>query len=139
MTSGGPERLTSSEALGRLTGSPEGKPARFRISRPCYDKPHRCPGWAGGGVRYARFRRCDSGYISHLTGDEHRMQRLWQWRVYRCPKCRVWVLPYMTRWLDPGWWGWKADDWTTGLDRWLREHHDLRKTRGEWGPPDEEP
>ena len=33
----------------------------MRISRPCYDKPYRCPGWAGGGMRYAKVDRCSNG------------------------------------------------------------------------------
>lgn len=97
----GTGRLTGSQVLGMLTGSMEGPAARFRVSRPCYDKLRRCPGWAGGGLRYARVRRCDNGYLK--TYDEDGMLPLWRWRLYRCPKCQVIVLPYMTRWLDWRW------------------------------------
>jgi len=74
----------------------------MRVSRPCYDKYHRCPGWAGGGLKYAKADRCPGhGYVR--TYGETRMRRLWKWRFHRCDKCGVIVLPYMTRWLDPAW------------------------------------
>jgi hypothetical protein len=108
-----PEELRSTDVVGMLTGSGEDlTPARFRVSRPCYDKFHRCPGWAGGGLRYARVRRCDNGYIE--TGHV----RLWKWRLYRCPKCRVIVLPYMTRWLDWRWLRYRAE---RGVSDWKYE------------------
>jgi hypothetical protein len=69
-----------------------------RVSRPCYDKMHRCPGWAGGGLSYARDKRCDSG---RLTIDY--ASRLWRWRLHRCPTCNVTVLPHAVRWVDPSW------------------------------------
>jgi hypothetical protein len=112
-----PRPVSSSNVLGFLTGSPEGKPARFRISRPCYDKLRRCPGWAGGGIRYARVRRCDNGFLSTYTSKGSKP--LWKWRVYRCPKCRVYVLPYLIRWLDYGWWKWEIADWRRDLAHWL--------------------
>lgn len=71
----------------------------IRISRPCYDKYHRCPGWNGGGLRYAKRDRCDGGYV---TVDYDK--RCWTWRSHRCNKCRVIVLPYRVRWFDPSWW-----------------------------------
>jgi hypothetical protein len=70
----------------------------MRLSRPCYDKPHRCPGWAGGGMRYAKVDRCDGGRL-----DIYRSW--WQWRINRCDTCGVYVLPYVVRWLDWRWWG----------------------------------
>lgn len=100
--------LTGSEVLGMLTGSGEDlSPRRWpQVSRPCYDKFHRCPGWAGGGLRYARVRRCDSGYIAYYTDDG--LLPWWRWRTYRCPKCRVLVLPYATRYADPSWLRYRA-------------------------------
>lgn len=100
-------RLTSSQVLGLLTGSGENlTPRRWpRVSRGCYDKFRRCPGWAGGGLRYARVRRCDNGFLNYYAtvpgGDE--VKRLWAWRCNRCPECGVLVLPYATRYLDPSW------------------------------------
>lgn len=112
-----PESLRSTDVIGMLAGSPEDlTPVQFRISRPCYDKFHRCPGWAGGGMRYAKVRRCDSGYIRYF--DEERTDRLWKWRLYRCQKCRVIVLPYMTRWLD---WRWLRHTVTWHIDNWRYE------------------
>lgn len=103
-------RRTGSQVLGLLTGSPEDlSPRRWpRVSRPCYDKLRRCPGWAGGGTRSARVRRCDNGFLR--TYDEDGMLPFWRLRFYRCPKCGVLVLPYMTRWLDYRYWGWKRRD-----------------------------
>lgn len=118
------DELSSSDVLGILTGSPENlQPARFRVSRPCYDKFHRCPGWAGGGMRYAKTRRCDNGYISYY--NEKRTDRLWVWRLYRCPKCRVIVLPYMIRWADISWWKFKVRMWYSDweYERSIRERH----------------
>jgi hypothetical protein len=66
-----------------------------RISRPCYDKFHRCPGWNGGGPHYAKVSRCDGGSLGAAYE-----KRAWKWRFHRCPKCRVWVFPYVTRYLS---------------------------------------
>lgn len=78
-----------------------------RLSRPCYDKPWRCPGWAGGGMRYARRDRCNDGRMTGWDGE----QRCPAWRFHRCTTCDVITWPYVTRWLD--WW-WIA----SGLRRW---------------------
>lgn len=76
----------------------------MRISRPCYDKIRRCPGWAGGGMRFAKVDRCDNGMLdSALYG-----RRCWRWRLNRCPACGVLVLPYAIRWIDPSWWRYRA-------------------------------
>ena len=74
-----------------------------RVSRPCYDKFHRCPGWAGGGMRFARVETCRDGYVRLY--DEDGMLPLWKWRLAVCdnPDCTVLVLPYLVRWVDPAW------------------------------------
>lgn len=78
----------------------------MRISRPCYDKCHRCPGWIGGGLKFAKVDRCDNGKITfpfnksftflgkycRVTGFGH------------CNRCDVLVLPYSIRLLDPTYW-----------------------------------
>jgi hypothetical protein len=67
----------------------------LRIRRACYDKPHRCPGWAGGGFRYANTAVCDSGSIPYSDSKfDH-------WLVKRCATCGTVRLPIVTRWLDP--------------------------------------
>lgn len=73
-----------------------------RISRPCYDKWRRCPGWAGGGDKYAKEDRCDNGM---LTGEHHEWTR-WCWwvHIHHCPKCGVFVLPAAVRYIDPTNW-----------------------------------
>lgn len=70
----------------------------MRISRPCYNKYHRCPGWAGGGTRSARVDRCDGGYINGYQKPH------WRWRTNRCSKCNVLVLPFNIRYLDLRYW-----------------------------------
>lgn len=72
----------------------------MRISRPCYDKFHRCPGWIGGGPRYPRGKsRCDGGRIQVDYNAP-----LWRFRTWPCNTCNVVVLPYATRWLSAPWW-----------------------------------
>jgi hypothetical protein len=77
----------------------------MRISRPCYDKRWRCPGWAGGGMKYAKVERCDGGSLISKDGGPLR----------RCPKCGVFVLPSVIRWIDPTWLVWwipyRIRDW----------------------------
>jgi hypothetical protein len=69
------------------------------FSRPCYDKPHRCPGWAGGAWIGARVYRCESGYLKQSYRRRY-------WLGARCPECGLYVLPVVTRWLDPTWIWW---------------------------------
>lgn len=87
----------------------------IRISRPCYDKYWRCPGWAGGGTRGPKGAdRCDGGSLAPTGYWDN---RLWKWRLNHCPTCGLVVLPYMVRWLDWRFWGWELHD----LLRWLQE------------------
>lgn len=86
----------------------------IRISRPCYDKLHRCPGWAGGGMKHAKVQRCEGGSLAGFGGVYYKADgtlrgKRWRlWRLNRCPRCRVVILPYMVRWLEPSWWRWSA-------------------------------
>lgn len=73
---------------------------RAPISRPCYDKPHRCPGWAGGGFLRALVSRCDSGSLSRVD------YRRRYWFGARCPECGLYVIPIILRGLDPTWIWW---------------------------------
>lgn len=68
----------------------------MRISRPCYDKYYRCPGWAGGGTRYAKKDRCDGGHLDYKIMDK----AIWKWRFNRCDRCDVVTLPYVVRYVD---------------------------------------
>jgi hypothetical protein len=83
---------------------------RFRISRPCWNKPHRCPGWTGGGYKYPKNSRCDNGRIS----TKPRIIRIGNfepyetdhpgsnsWRIGKCNKCNVVTIPWALRYLDP--------------------------------------
>lgn len=63
-----------------------------RFSRPCYDKYHRCPGWNGGGPRFAKNVRCDGGRIAIDYDDKLR-----NWKFWPCDTCNVLVLPYHAR------------------------------------------
>lgn len=83
----------------------------MRISRPCYDKPHRCPGWAGGGTRYARVDRCDNGRVRTRVPypefpGEFETPGAKRWRFGHCDTCDVVTWPYVTRHLDWRHWGW---------------------------------
>lgn len=73
----------------------------MRLSRPCFDKYHRCPGWAGGGMRRAEVVRCNGGRIDVSNGAR------WKWRFHRCDTCNVIVLPYRARWLFPSVLAWE--------------------------------
>lgn len=72
----------------------------MRLSRHCYDKPHRCPGWAGGGFRYARVNRCEGGRIQ--IDYSSRWKR--NWTFHRCDRCNVVCWPIVIRELDWRWW-----------------------------------
>lgn len=103
----------------------------MRLSRPCYDKPHRCPGWAGGGNRFpsekgeAKYGSCNNGSIRTFGGKWHASDEYIPegylddypgsnpWRFGRCqnPECKVVTWPYVVRWIDPSylisWARWK--------------------------------
>lgn len=96
-----------------------------RISRPCYDKGHRCPGWAGGGVRFAKVRRCVDGRGRLVGWQDGSLYagRFWQLRLNRCDTCGMVVLPFAVRWVDPSmifWWPLKVRGWVYIAQRSLR-------------------
>lgn len=106
----------------------------MRLSRPCYDKPHRCPGWAGGGMHSARVYRCTAevapGGGTSLRAGYYYEHGLLPWSLrfsYHRP-CRTLVLPYVVRWLDPGWWRWEL----RGVRRWCRDRREERHLDAEW-------
>lgn len=96
---------------------------RWNISRPCYDKPRRCPGWAGGGWKSAKHFLCRdhdrySGYLNINFKN-----RWWKWKTHRCPTCKVVVLPYVIRWTSPrSWWYeikyFRSNMWFFKLETW---------------------
>lgn len=106
----------------------------MRLSRPCYDKPHRCPGWAGGGIHRAKVDRCYNGSIRtrvpyegypgefHYPGSK-------KWRFGHCNKCDIVTWPVVTRWLDPGWWKWVFHKWTWRYDDWKYERQWKKENR----------
>jgi hypothetical protein len=83
----------------------------MRFRRHCYDKPHRCPGWAGGGWKWKRGRDvCSGGSLTRQIYTDTSRVRFWSWRSYRCRVCGTRTIPYVTRWLDPSWYrlyGWR--------------------------------
>lgn len=87
----------------------------MRISRPCYDKWWRCPGWAGPGFRYPKHEgRCDNGNIGHTCPawvEGRPRWASWAWHFHRCPVCRVIVLPYVVRYVDWTWWRFRVVSW----------------------------
>lgn len=69
------------------------------LSRHHYDKPWRCPGWAGGGWSHPEAQSCPGGWIPIYD-----VEVSWpRWRSYRCNKCDVRTIPLVTRWVDPTW------------------------------------
>lgn len=87
----------------------------MKISRPCWDKYHRCPGWAGPGWGNPRpGTDCPSGSLSGVIDYD---SRWWRWRFHQCPKCAMVVLPYWSHVLDPRfWWG----HWAWRIRLWWR-------------------
>lgn len=65
----------------------------MRLSRPCYDKPHRCPGWAGGGMKYAKTERCHGGHVTARS----------PWWFGRCDTCGVVTWPWVWAWPGRAW------------------------------------
>lgn len=81
----------------------------MRMSRMCYDKSHRCPGWAGGGMKCAKVSRCDNGRIRTRVPyvgvpGEFEVPHAKPWRFGYCNACDVVTWPSVTRWLDWHWW-----------------------------------
>jgi hypothetical protein len=86
----------------------------MRLSRPCYDKAHRCPGENGGGIHYAKVYRCSGGRITvrraPMSGVEI-IEEAEGWfnphpaahplRFGHCDKCDVVTWPYAIRYVDP--------------------------------------
>lgn len=99
----------------------------MRLSRHCYDKSHRCPGWRGGGVRFAKVDRCDGGHIQ--IDYSSRWKR--NWRFHRCDTCDVVCWPIVVRELDWRWWGWRISNWRSRISDWrwwwIDRGHDLRR------------
>lgn len=106
----------------------------WKISRPCYDKPRRCPGWNGGGTKDARVERCPGGHItfgSSLAAMAHFTAKDWsrypRWNALgQCTKCDVVVLPYWIRLVDPTYWlrwklRWAMQDLRTSVDNWIED------------------
>lgn len=85
----------------------------MRFSRHCYDKPWRCPGWNGGGMRFAKAERCSGGRLQ----DPDDWGGGWRTniRFHRCNTCDVVASPMAVQWFDPRWvwfqlrWWWR--DW----------------------------
>ena len=93
-----------------------------RISRPCYDKPHRCPGWAGGGAKYPKGyeSRCDNGSIhvrARGLAETYSVARGWfnshpaehPWRFGYCDTCNVKTWPWALVQLAPSNLRWRFD------------------------------
>lgn len=86
----------------------------MRLSRPCYDKPHRCPGWIGGGPKFGKVDRCEGGYIiTRSRVNSHPGEH--PFRFGHCNKCGVVTWPWATRKLSLFWWwdhiSWRIEAW----------------------------
>lgn len=109
----------------------DGVIARFapmRIRRHCYDKPHRCPGWAGGGMKHPRDGAviCDSASFVNAAENMY-FKRFWTWRFHRCSNCGTVALPHVLRWFDPTWW-WHIQFWYWKV-RFLNWREDRQEVR----------
>lgn len=101
----------------------------IRLSRPCYDKPHRCPGWAGGGWKYGKVDRCDNGSIRTRGSTamfwfedlEEGYPGVNVWHFGRCAKCDTTTWPFALRRLDPTYWLVLFECWIQNL-KWKREN-----------------
>jgi protein involved in temperature-dependent protein secretion len=102
-----------------------------RLSRPCYDKMHRCPGWAGGGMRFAQVYRCEDGRLRrHGTLEGIYEGRYWWLRFNRCDSCDVLVLPFAVRYLDWRHWQYELRDLVRyTIPNWYRDWADDRRWR----------
>jgi hypothetical protein len=84
----------------------------MRLSRPNYDKPHRCPGWSGGGWTGATGDRCEGGSIRTALANDQPQRAGYpgehRWRFGHCTTCDIVTWPVVIRWLDPTWlkWAW---------------------------------
>lgn len=89
---------------------------RWKFSRPCYDKYHRCPGWAGGGWKSKGEKLChrENGGGGYIQVDYQ--TRWWRWKTHKCDTCDVIVLPYIVRWTDWSTWWW---DIKTARNKWM--------------------
>lgn len=85
----------------------------MRISRHCYDKPHRCPGWNGGGAHSAKVHHCESG---HIQIDYN--SKWYKWQFHRCDRCDVLALPIVVQELDWKWWRWRIEHWIMKFKDW---------------------
>lgn len=96
----------------------------FNVSRPCYDKILRCPGWNGGGIRWPEVDQCEGGHLAIDLED-----RWWKWKFQRCDTCSVRVLPYVTRGGDPGWWKWQITRIPRRIENWRYDQWDRKNRR----------
>jgi hypothetical protein len=103
----------------------------MRLSRPCYNKAHRCPGWAGGGWKTAKIDRCENGSIRtrgmriayedgrRVVYGEH--PREGGWRFGHCTDCDVVTWPYWIRFIDPTNYAMEIRLWWQNR-QWERQH-----------------
>lgn len=76
------------------------RPRWHLFSRPCYDKYRRCPGWVGGGMKFANRHYCIDGRVQ-IDWEA----KFHEWRCWRCDECNVLVLPYAVHYFSIfEWW-----------------------------------
>lgn len=73
-----------------------------RIVRKDYDKPNRCPSWAGPGIIPYFFEKdlpdCDNGQSGYYDDDCN------LWHFHECSTCGVKTFPIFFNYFDPQWW-----------------------------------
>ena len=96
----------------------------IRVSRPCYNKWRRCPGWAGPGWKTRKVPYCDNGFFPlEQVGD------WWKWKPWTCQVCRTWVLPVNVEKLDPSFWKWRL---SVILRNWWWDRVGLKRATKRW-------
>lgn len=72
----------------------------MKLSRADYNKPWRCPGWSGQHPA-----KCAGGSLAAFySADGYKWKNLYKphWTVYQCPKCGIYILPFILRYIEPG-------------------------------------
>jgi hypothetical protein len=79
-----------------------------RLSRPDYDKEHRCPGGiSGGGWKFSKVEHCVGGYVTVRVMDEGYPGHpgKYRWHFGHCNRCDTVTWPVaLCHLVDPTWW-----------------------------------
>lgn len=89
------------------------------IYRKDYDKPNRCPGWSGAGIKPYPWEKSEktnctngnSGYYDSAINFREKYPRfdgydylIADLQFHKCAECGLMTWPYATRFIDPDYW-----------------------------------